>query len=117
MSDNTPIGKDDFTTMMNSMEQRLLKEMQEVKTELKQGISENNRALRGSNGDLGVLGRIIQIETTCAARQAAARTRQEYEDQKNVNWIEIAKSVMLPVVLSIIGSILTAIILHQTLLN
>lgn len=112
-SDETPITKEEFILTMESMERRLLNEMQELKV----GISENNRALRGSNGDLGVLGRIIQIETTCAARQQASMLLKKYEEEKNVNWIQITKEIMLPVILSIMGSVITAILLHQTLLS
>ena len=99
--------------MMESMERRLLNEMQELKV----GINNNNRALRGSNGDLGVLGRIIQIETTCQARQQAAAMQKQYEKEKNVDWIQVTKEIMLPVILSIMGSVITAILLHQTLLS
>lgn len=113
MSDETPITKEEFVLMMESMERRLLNEMQDLKV----GINDNNRAIRGSNGDLGVLGRIIQIETTCSARQQAALMRKQYEEEKNVNWIQITKEIMLPVILSIMGSVITAILLHQTLLS
>lgn len=113
MSDETPITKEDFVLMMESMERRLLNEMQELKV----GINNNNRALRGSNGDLGVLGRIIQIETTCQARQQASAMQKQYEKEKNVDWIQVTKEIMLPVILSIMGSVITAILLHQTLLS
>jgi hypothetical protein len=113
MSDETPIGKEEFILMMESMERRLLTEMQELKV----GINNNNRAIRGSNGDLGVLGRIIQIETSCSARQQALAMQKQFEEEKNVNWIQVTKEIMLPVILSIMGSVITAILLHQTLLS
>ena len=99
------ISKDD----LNSMENRLSKQLESIQSL----AQENSRVLRGSNGDGGLIGRIIKIETTCGARYLASKQEHSYLEEKTVDWIQVAKSIFLPVTLSILGSIVTAIILLQ----
>lgn len=100
-----PISKDD----LNAMESRITKQLEGI-----QSIAqENSRVLRGSNGDGGLIGRIIKIETTCGARYLASKAEHSYLNEKTIDWIQVAKSIFLPVTLSILGSVVTAMIILQ----
>lgn len=96
---------------LDQMEKHIVREIDNVK----ESVDRNTRALRGGNGDGGLIGRIIKIETTCMARGTASQIEHANLAEKNVDWIQITKGIILPVSVSILGSIVTAIILIRVL--
>lgn len=80
-------------------------------------VKQNNRALRGKNGDGGMVQKLGVMHTEmCAIKTILNKDithlknllelRLETQEEKAVNWIEIAKGWIVPVLLSVITAIL-----------
>jgi hypothetical protein len=76
-------------------------------------VEQNNRALRGTNGDGGIVQKINvmavevkSIKTTLESQIShlgeLIETKMSFQEKKSVSWIEVAKSMILPIILSII---------------
>lgn len=96
---------------LDKMEDRILREIGDVKA----SVDANTRALRGNGGDGGVVGRLIKIETTCMARGVASKKEHKNMSEKNINWIQIMKGFVLPLTVSVLGAVVTAIVIIRVL--
>ncbi len=80
-------------------------------------VKQNNRALRGKNGDGGMVQKLGIMHTEMKAIKTILNNdithlktllelRLETQEEKAVNWIEIAKGWIVPILLSLITAIL-----------
>lgn len=80
-------------------------------------VKQNNRALRGKNGEGGMVQKLGVMHTEMTAIKTILNNdithlktllelRLETQEEKAVNWIEIAKGWIVPILLSLITAIL-----------